>query len=148
MIDVAFAVRDRIIERCHTLFANVGMIADSARVADITKATPAAYVIPMSEQAGPARDLGASVQLHELAVGVFYIVRQAGDASGERSADAITVLRDAVADALVGWVPECGAAGSIAPMQFASGSFAGLDDGITSWQDDFTTRRYVQRGVH
>lgn len=144
MIDVAFAVVERLARLAGHQFAFVGSLADFAALADVPRSVPAAYVIPLEERAGDNEVVGASLQQHTAALGVLLIVRHAGDAGGGRATLALGPLREAVQAALVGWTPP----GCHAPLAFAGGQLDELmDGGAVAWRDNFTATRRVQRAL-
>lgn len=144
MIDVSFAIVERLAATLSERFAFIGSVADFAALADVPRSLPAAYVIPLDESADQNGVYGASVQEHRARVGVLIVLRHAGDATGARATLALGPLREAVQAALVGWT----APGCHAPLAFASGSLAELlDGGALAWRDDFIASRRVQRAL-
>lgn len=137
MIDVTTAVADRISAQAGTLFAFIGLVATFAAMADLPRSSPAAYVIPLSEDVGENQALSGSVQMHSLTFGVLLIARHAGDASGARATLALQELRDAVHAAIVGWRPD----GCATYVAFAGGSLEDADAGVVTWLDSFTVSR-------
>lgn len=142
MIDLTIAAAARLQAQASG-FAVIGTAADFEAVANLPRSVPAAYVLPLAEQADPSELIGRSAQKHLCSLGVLLIVRHAGDASGGAAASRLQTLREAVQAALVGWQPaaDCGSIG------FASGELVDFRDGATVWQDTFTTERWVQRNT-
>lgn len=140
MIDICIAAADRLRTQAGSSFTQIGMAAELNALADLPRTAPAAFLIPVGEQATPTELLKKSAQRHTCVFDVLLIVRHAGDASGTRSSAALQALRADVQDALVNWQPatDCG------PVQFANGSLADLVDGTTIWQDQFTFDRWVR----
>lgn len=143
MIDLSLLATERLREQEGARFAVVGNVADFAALADLPRATPAAYVLPLSEMAEPSKMLTHSTQRHECAFAVLLIVRHAGDASGGKAAEELQTLRAAVQAAWVNWAPQPADCG---PVQFRSGQLAEFVKGTTVWQDDFVVDRWVRRG--
>lgn len=142
MIDISFSAVDRLVSTCGTLFAHIGNLADFAALSDVPRSVPAAYVIPLGETAEPLDLVGVSAQTHTATLGVVFIVRHAGDATGSKATLALQTLRNAVHNALVGWVPSV----NEDALQFASGTLIELmDGGAVAWRDDFTISRRVVR---
>jgi hypothetical protein len=143
VIDVAFAALNRLQAHCGAQFLRIGALAEVEASDALARIVPAAYVLPQDEVAAPAEGLATNVQQHDGRFSVLYFVRHAGDASGARAVDSLTPLREAVAVALVGWVPpQC-----VTTVQFVRGALEDFVDGTTVWRDEFTTRRIVDRTI-
>jgi hypothetical protein len=142
MIDVSFAAADRLRAQLASQFAFIGSVADFAALGDVPRTVPAAYVIPLDEQAEPNNLIGLNGQTHTATIGVVLIVRYAGDASGAKATMALGALRQDVMDTLVGWAPTA----LDDTVQFSSGTLVELmDGGAVAWRDDFTLRRRYVR---
>ena len=144
MIDVSVAAVERLVTRHAGAFSYIGYLADFAALSDLPRSVPAAYIIPVNEQAGADGALDQSVQTHRATFSVVIIVRHAGDATGAKATLALAALRETVHAALVGWLaPDCAEY-----TGFVGGELAEMmDGGFVSWRDDFTTSRVVQRAA-
>lgn len=104
-------------------------------------ASPAAYVVPISDRA--ARNRAATVvTVQELTTvfGVVIAVRELADAAGGLAAETLDTVRKAVRADLVGWVPEDGDD----PIEYQSGDLVALANGVTWWLDQYVTRSHLR----
>lgn len=92
-------------------------------------ATPAAYVFPIGDDAGPNRAGTGHSQPVTTTVGVLLILRAVGNAQGGRARDVVTVMRDAINRELAGWQPE----GADAPIDYAGGVLVDVRPGEIWW---------------
>lgn len=104
---------------------------------------PAAYVIPLSEAAGPNM-LAASVVRQRIAAtcGVVLLVSSLRDARGQAAVDLLGPLLDAVRSTLVGFQPT----DAHDPMEFRRGRLIDISEGALAWQDEFETAVTVRFG--
>jgi hypothetical protein len=100
---------------------------------------PAAFVLPIGEDAEPAGDhTGLSVQRITDVVAIVLMERKQGDASGAEALAKTVPLRDQVRDAIAGWSPN--ASPYYEPMQFRRGRMVTMNEGAVFYQLDFSTR--------
>jgi len=125
----------------HTLRKVEGSAELAALKSGITTA-PRAYVVPLSEKAGPnLYETGAVQQRVEVRFGVVYLVRNMKDARGQKAHDmGLEVVRREGLDALVGWSPDVG----IDVCTYAGGRLLNMKDQTVFWQDEFITS-YFER---
>jgi hypothetical protein len=102
--------------------------------------TPASFVLPLGFGAAPNTVFtGAHSQRITERVGVVFLVRYAGDATGGKSLPSITVLEKAIEAALVGWQP----ASVETPLDVVRGALLSLTAGAVFYQLDFAGDRYT-----
>lgn len=143
MIDVALAAAARLQTHAADVFRVVGTVADFEALAGMPRSVPAAYVLPLAEQADRSALLGqGSLQLHRCRLGVILFAHHAGDASGAKSVSALHDLREVVQAALVGWTPDNAAC---KPASFVAGELIDAAAGTTVWRDEFEVEHYVSR---
>jgi hypothetical protein len=112
--------------------------ADFAAAAPDAKQLPAAFVVALSDRAGPNRlAVQATEQLMDARFGVIVAAQNLRDPRGEQAAVELRALRAAVAGALLGWTPD---GETLEPIEFAAGRMLQLDNLVLWWQDDYTTR--------
>jgi hypothetical protein len=103
-------------------------------------ALPAAYVLPLSESAGPNALGGAVAQQVSAETGIALALANVADPKGRAALADLAALRAAVRDALLGWVPEAGCS----PLEFAGGGLLGFKDGVLWWQDVYATQFFIK----
>lgn len=101
---------------------------------------PAAYVIPIADQAVPNRLVNAIRQQVTTRFGVVLALGNLGDRRGEASSKAIEAIRAEARTALLGWSP----AAADDPITFVRGSMVALKDGVAWWQDEFATGNTIE----
>lgn len=128
----------RIEEKVPALFGRMGLAGKFATLVEggkLPQQTPAGFVLPGGLKGGSA-DAGAGIFRQHIAKGVIVVlcVRFAGDALGDRGADIVDPLAEAVVKGLVGWGPET------APGVFVleAGELVGSDRGTLIYQLDFS----------
>lgn len=100
--------------------------------------TPAGFVLPLGLSAEPNTVFtGGHRQRVTERVGVVFLVRYAGDATGARSLPTITALETAIEGALAGWQP----ASVETPLDLVRGSLLSLTAGAVFYQVDFAGDR-------
>lgn len=102
---------------------------------------PAAYVIPIADQAGTNKLVNGVRQQVTTRFGVVLALGNLGDARGEAASKAIETTRAAVRAALLGWSPTA----DDDPIAFAQGRMIGLADGVVWWQDEFITGNSIEK---
>ncbi|WP_435100831.1 phage tail terminator protein [Arhodomonas sp. AD133] len=130
------------------LTAEVPALVSVGGAADLSAAfeakalrTPAAYVIPGRDQAGPNKALaGAHIQRLTSTVGVVVAVRNLSDGTGEAGHRELRPIREAILTALVAWSPPDGE-----PVDYAGGSLVRLRNRVLWWEDRFTTQSQLRR---
>lgn len=98
-------------------------------------AVPAAYVLALSEVAGPnpvAPDVHQRVAVE---IGVVYVVRNVADAKGAAARADMEVLRAAGKAKLLGWSPAAG----YDALERSRSQLLAFKDGFMWWQDGYTT---------
>lgn len=143
MIDIAIAAAARLQDSTGDLFRIVGTVADYESLSGMPRSVPAAYVLPLAEQADRNALVGpGSLQLHHCRLGVILFTHHAGDASGAKGVSALHDLREAVCGALVGWTPDIS---TCRPAAFVGGELIDAAAGTTVWRDEFEVEHYVSR---
>lgn len=131
-------VIDRLRDRVTELRVVAGAAAITAAQEDL-KTTPAAYVIPLGEQA--ARNAlvgGGHSQQVSVRFGVVLAARNVRDARGQAGHEELERLREAAKSALIGWAPDA----DHDPIELARGQLLALTDTILWWQDEYLTSYY------
>lgn len=101
--------------------------------------TPAAWVIPVADSAVDNELITGHSQRVTARFGVVLCVTaHARSAAGSRDLEILHPLREALATALIAWVPAAG----LDPIEFVAGRLIGLADARLWWQDEFHTRFY------
>ncbi|NML88349.1 hypothetical protein HHL26_04620 [Sphingobium sp. TB-6] len=113
----------------------------------LPQVTPAAFILPLGLRGGRA-DAATGIYRQSIAemLGVVLILRSAGDATGAKSADALTPLRNAVIDRIVGWAPTSGWNGSetIGVFTLSRGELISMSAGALVYQLDFSVDDQVR----
>lgn len=121
---------------------SVGGSADFDAAADGAVATPAAFVMPISESAEEnAYVSGLVSQRVQVEFAVLLVVSNRRDATGEAAMADLATLRQAVRASLLGWVPDPDS-GSL--MQYSSGRLLRLDDGRLWWADQYRVHTFIR----
>jgi hypothetical protein len=114
----------------------VGRAADFQVAAESNPpATPAAYILSLSEEATPSALASDVAQRVALVIGVVLVVRNVADAQGLAAQADMDVLRAAVKAVLLGWPPIDDAD----PLERASSHLLAFRDGHMWWQDSYIT---------
>ncbi len=100
-----------------------------AGVKGVPPVTPCAFVMPLSDQAGPNMTMTGIDQRVEQLFGVLVILRGAGDLKGSKAANVIAVTRDAINAHLVGWQPP----GAESAIDYVGGALVDLIDDTVWW---------------
>lgn len=121
----------RIVERLDGKagFRKVEGIIGLAAVKGVPSSVPCAFVMPLSDQAGPNATVNGIDQRVDQSFGVLVILRTAGDLKGAKAADVITVLRDTVNAELAGWQPP----GAETAIEYTGGNLVDLIDDTVWW---------------
>lgn len=99
------------------------------------KASPAAFVFPVSATGGPTLTYSRVEQRVDALVAVVYAVRNVADAAGDAARADMEALRSAALSVLLGWSPPgCDA------LTYASGQLLAFRDGWMWWQDVYATK--------
>lgn len=130
----------RLRERAAKVLRFVGGAVDLAAAQDDIKQVPAAFVLPMSEEAGQNEIIGGVQQAVRMRFAVMVAIRNVADPRGEAAIDELVAARSAVLDALINWLP----AGATQPIEFGGGQVAAVTDRYLWWQDEFTTNTYLR----
>lgn len=125
-----------------TGFKVVGGAADLDAILRGPVPTPSAYVIPMTEAAPPNELIGAFEQAVTVNFGVLLAFANRRDASGAAAVSGLKALRDQIAAALLGWVPD---AANGEPVNFTGGRLLRFDEGLLWWADEFRVKTYRGR---
>jgi hypothetical protein len=124
-----------------TDMAVIGGAADLSAVEGGYVATPACYLVAMSESAEDNLLLGGFEQRLSISFSVFVVVSSLGDVAGETAMAALEPIRTQVKAALLGWVPEPTIG---EPIRFAGASLLKLDAGLLWWADEFRFTTYLR----
>jgi len=102
---------------------------------------PAAFVIPLAEQASPNTSATTVVsQRVTQQFGVILAASNLRDATGAKALEDIYAVRQQVMTALLGWIPE----GERSSMEFSGGHLQDMSDQVLWWQDDFNLEIYLR----
>jgi hypothetical protein len=113
----------------------VGGSADLDAALEGAVALPAAFVLPLLEQARPLKLLGLAAQRVTVTFGVLHVLSNRRDARGAAALTDLHTHRRALRAALLGWVPD---AETGEPVTFEGGRLMRLDDeGRLWWMDEF-----------
>lgn len=125
-----------------------GRVEGAAELADLIArkilptVTPHAYVVQLGLDADPNMFATGVVQQRITEhVGVILVYRHSGDRTGEHSRAGAEAVTDAIASALVGWVPEAEAD----PFELRRVRLVGMREGALFVQADFATRSYLRQ---
>jgi hypothetical protein len=103
--------------------------------------TPAAWVLWLGDDAGPAADMtGGSRQTVKERIGVLLMHRVAGDSKGTQAQAELEALRVDVRGALAGWEPDSEAE----PIEYLRGRLLEVPQGIVFMQLDFVAQWYLR----
>jgi hypothetical protein len=121
-------------------FNKVAGAADFASAREDLKNPPAAYVIPLADNAKPNELLsGTQVEQHVIErFGVILAIRNLRDIRGDAVNSALETLRKKTIAGLLGFVPTTG----YDPVQYGGGKLLLLDVATTWWQLEFITGYY------
>lgn len=113
----------------------VAELAQYAALTGLPKAMPAAYVLPVSDAAGPNLLVTNGVrQPLTTTLGVILFFEHRADAAGGAATLGLIQLRDQVRQALIGWQPD----EAIEPLLLAGGRLIDLIQRTAVWQDNYT----------
>ena len=102
------------------------------------RATPAAFVISLSEDPLPSAMADQVIQRVSMTLGVILVVKNLTDHKGVAAGQDMEALRAQVKAALLGWQP----APSYDPLQRGRGTLMVFKDGHMWWQDIYLTATY------
>ncbi|KAB8037409.1 phage tail terminator protein [Janthinobacterium aquaticum] len=132
---------DEIMARLRTLDA-LKLVAGAAgfqtAVESNPTVTPAAFVIPQTENPGPSLAVDVVMQLVQATVGIVFVVRNVADPHGVAAQQDLAPLRQAVKELLMGWVP----VQDYAPLERGASNLLVFQDGHMWWQDIYMTSFY------
>lgn len=132
-MDLAFVV-DRLKTQLQGL-RSVGGAADMDAAMAGAVTVPAAFVIPLDEEASPSESTMVTRQRIAHGFGVVLGVGNRRDVAGAASMGELAPIRAALKQALIGWVHD---ALDGEPVQFRRGKLLRLDgDGRLWWVDEF-----------
>lgn len=117
------------------LFKLVDGVAEFAVLEGKPKATPACYVVPLSESDDGADDMDAEDQQVATSFGLIIAASNVRTPGGRDALIDLQTLRKSARDALLGWVPD----GCVMPVLFARGELIAIQSGVVWWQDAFRT---------
>jgi hypothetical protein len=102
---------------------------------------PAAFVIPLAEQASPNSSATTLVsQKVNQQFGVILAVSNLRDATGEKALADLAAVRQQVFAALLGWIP----LGERSAMELSGGNLQDMSDQVLWWQDVFNIDTYLR----
>ena len=136
---------DRIVTRLKerlTGLKSIGASADLEATVDGVVALPAAFVLPLSEDASTTAVLGMTESRIAEVFGVVHVLSNRRDAQGSAALSDLFGLRLALREALVGWVPDPATGESV---HYTSGRPMSLDPkGRMWWIDQFQLTTYFR----
>jgi len=103
--------------------------------------TPAAYVLPLAEDARPSGT--GTMLVRQLVIrrfGVLLAVSAKNDRHGSKAEDALDTLRGAVHAALLGWAPNT----EHEPVSYLRGRLVDIVGGAVWWQDEYATDTWLR----
>lgn len=113
----------------------VGLSADFDLAIGGVVATPAAFVLPLADQASDLGMTGSTGQRVVQAFSVLLCLSNRRDAKGSAALQDLHAHRMALRTALVGWVPD---AANGEPVTYTAGRLLKMDgDGRLWWSDEF-----------
>ncbi|HEX8485700.1 phage tail terminator protein [Sphingomonas sp.] len=134
-------MRAAVTERLEAIPALAGRVHGAAKLADLTErgsaaqVAPAAFVLPLGLRAGtPDAVTGLFRQSLDRLVGVVLLVRNLGDATGEKALVDLDLLIEAVIQALAGWGPD----DAFGVFALARGELFSIAAGTITYQLDFS----------
>ncbi len=139
MIELAFEIEQRLRALAPDRFAHIGTVAALPAINQQPPAYPAAYIVPLAHEPQGNEALQGVAQLEALTVALVLCVKHAGDPTGAKALLQLVACRQAVADALLGWV----APGLGGPLVFAGGSLERVEAGTVWWTDEVAGQRVV-----
>lgn len=107
--------------------------AELAAVKENSQRTPAAWVIPVADDAGNNVLLNAVSQRITERIGVVFAVRNVSDKRGETAHNALRTIRRAVKDTLIGWLPDP----DEDEVVFSRGRLIDFSNRVIWWQDEY-----------
>lgn len=110
-------------------------VAEFAALVGQPKALPACYVVPLSESDAGDDDFDGDYQRVDARFGVCIAAGNVCSPGGREALNDLQALRQAVRDALLGWVP----AGFDMPALFDRGELLAIKPGLVWWQDSWRT---------
>ncbi|MDP2808641.1 MAG: hypothetical protein Q8O34_00665 [Rhodocyclaceae bacterium] len=116
-------------------FKLVDGVAEFAALTGNPMATPACYVVPLSENDAGEDDLDAEYQRVAARFGVCLAAGNVRSAGGRDALDDLQSLRQSVRAALLGWAPD----GFDMPVLFDRGELLAIKPGLVWWQDAYRT---------
>ncbi len=123
--------------------ADVGGASEFVAAREALKRSPAAFVLPAKDTAGP--NLFATEEIDQRVTGRFGVmlaVKNLRDAKGEAALNDLTPLRQAVWAKVLGWIPAAG----FSPCVFGGGRLFDFDleNQVLWWVDEFDTDYHVR----
>ena len=100
--------------------------------------TPAAFVIPLTEDPSRSEVAGLVIQRVAITLGVILVVRNVSDKSGDAARQDMEALRDAVKASLLGWLPSA----QYDPFERGRSTLLAFKDGHMWWQDIYLTSTF------
>lgn len=131
MIDAAIAR----LEDARPPFRLIDGLGAFAQLKGPPVALPAAYVLPLAEQAGDNQRVNELHQRVSAQIGVVIVAQGVADNHGRQAVADLAALRLAVRDRILGWPP----ASEFEPFIFAGGELLAAEGGTVWWQDSFAT---------
>lgn len=144
MIDAAIArLRDQVLAGAANPAAPFRLIEGALELEALTAAppaqTPALYVLPLSEAAEANDRINGVSQRVSLVFGVVIVLRRHGDAAGAAKLDALTPLRTAVRDVLLGWSPDQ----DHEAVTYHSGRLVDMGNSAVWWLDAYHCNTFI-----
>lgn len=125
---------DRLKSQC-LLLRDVGGAADFAAAQEgLRNKTPAAFVVPLAENA--TRNSSATLVVRQQVTQQFAVILAVSnlkDARGEKALNDLHQVREQIFEKVLGWSPP----GTDSVMEFSSGRLLDMDNQVVWWQDDY-----------
>lgn len=120
-----------------------GRVAGAAEFAPLPEASnlamPAAYVIPLDDDAGPIESQNGRRQLITDGVAVVVVVSNIADERGQGSITSVRALRAELWAALLGWAP----AATYGPLSYDGGQLITIDRSRLYYQFEFSAQTEI-----
>ncbi len=135
--------RDRLTEAV-TVFRDVGLSAELLAAQESLRTTPAAFVVPISDNPASRPGTGNTIRSQNVNATVAVVLavsNSRGSSSGSEASTDLQAIRRAVMDSLIGWQPP----GADLGISYAGGRAFAFKDSTVWWTDRFLTSYFVRK---
>lgn len=102
---------------------------------------PSIWCIMLSEEAAPNQIIGGVCQLVTARIGIVIAIRNMRDATGDAARNDLEMIRAAVSDALLNWIP----LDAEAQVTYVRGRLMRIEDSVLWWQDEYLTTYQLRK---